>query len=53
MGLELYPHQVEAIKALESGKKFLIAGTGVGKGACMLHWLKSTGKKKLLMVTSY
>lgn len=52
MGLELYPHQVEAIKALESGKKFLIAGTGVGKGACMLHWLKSTNKKKWLMVTT-
>lgn len=52
MGLELYPHQVEAIKALESGKKFLISIMGSGKGACMLHWLKSTGKKKWLIVTT-
>lgn len=52
MTLELYKHQLEAIDGLKSGKKFMIAGCGVGKGACMLHWLKSTGKKKWLMVTT-
>lgn len=50
--MELYKHQVDAIEQLKAGKKFLIAGMGSGKGACMLHWLKSTGKKKWLMVTT-
>lgn len=53
MTLELYKHQKEAIDALvNGGKKFLISGTGSGKGAVMLHWLKSTGKKKWLIVTT-
>lgn len=50
--MKLFNHQVEALSALKSGSKFLIAGTGSGKGAVMLHWLKSTGKKKWLMVTT-
>lgn len=50
--MELYEHQKQAIDALIHGKKFMIANMGSGKGACMLHWLKSTGKKKWLMVTT-
>lgn len=52
MQMQLYPHQIEALNALKAGKKFLISGTGSGKGAVMLHWLKHTGKKKWLMVTT-
>lgn len=52
MTLELYKHQVESLEALKSGKKFMISIMGSGKGAVMLHWLRSTGKKKWLIVTT-
>lgn len=51
--MKLYKHQEEAVDALcNQGKKFLIANTGVGKGAVMLFWLRNTGKKKWLIVTT-
>lgn len=50
--LKLYDHQVEALEQLKAGKKFLISDVGSGKGAVMLFWLRSTGKKKWLMVTT-
>lgn len=50
--LALRDYQKHAISELCNGKKFLIAGTGIGKTACMLHWLKSTGKPKCAIITT-
>lgn len=50
--MELYDHQKDAISKLIGGKKFVICGTGMGKTSMMLYWLKSTGKKKCLIITS-
>lgn len=50
--MKLYEFQEQALAELEAGSRFLIAGTGSGKGSVMLHWLRSTGKQKWLMVTT-
>lgn len=51
--LKLYKFQEQAIEALQQPKKHIvISSVGSGKGAMMLHWLKSTGKKKWLVVTT-
>ncbi len=52
MQMQLYPHQIEALNALKGGKHFMIANMGSGKGACLLHWLRSTDKKKWLIVST-
>lgn len=51
--MKLYDFQKQAIAELQKrGKHICIAGTGAGKGSIALHWLKSTGKKKWLFVTT-
>lgn len=51
--LELYNFQQQAVEELQQlGKHIVLAGTGMGKGAMALHWLKSTGKKKWLFITT-
>lgn len=50
---ELYKHQKQALQALiTQKKKFLIAGTGLGKTAVSLYWARSTNKKRWLVVTT-
>lgn len=49
----LYPYQKEAVEQLTNPKKFaVIAGMGLGKSACALHWAKTTGLKKWLIITT-
>lgn len=51
--LTLYPYQEKTIADLcEPNKHICIAGTGSGKGAIMLHWLKATDKTKWLAVVT-
>lgn len=50
--IELYPYQKEAVKALSSGKHYLIAGVGLGKTLMSEAWARQTGKKHVLVVTT-
>lgn len=52
----LYNYQKQSIAQLLSGKHFVIAGTGLGKGAIAMVYAatrcKETGKNKILVVTT-
>ena len=52
----LYHYQEEAVSQLLSGKHFIIAPTGMGKGAMMMVYAdqlcQRTGKSKVLVVTT-
>lgn len=48
----LYPFQRQAVNDLCNGARLAILGTGTGKTAIMLTWLKATEKKKILIVTT-
>lgn len=50
--LKLYKFQEQAISDLSKGKVLAILGTGCGKTAVMFNWLKNTGKKKILIVST-
>ena len=50
--MKLYEYQQEAVDDLANGKKIVVAKTGLGKTAMMMTWLKSTGRKKVLIVTT-
>lgn len=50
--LKLYKFQQEAIDELIEGKRLAILPTGAGKTAVMFNWLKETGKKRVLVVTT-
>ena len=50
--LNLYKFQQKAVDDLCNGKSLAILPTGAGKTAVMFNWLKLTGKKKILIVTT-
>lgn len=50
--MKLYRFQEQAIKALQDGKHFCIAGVGSGKGSIALHWAHDTGKPNILVVST-
>lgn len=49
---ELYQYQKRAVLDLEKGKRICMMGTGTGKTAVMFNWLKRTGKKNVVIVTT-
>ena len=49
---ELYPFQKKAVDDLTNGKKIAVLGTGCGKTAVMFRWLKNTGKRRVVVVTT-
>lgn len=49
---ELYNFQKQAVADLTNGKKIAVLATGSGKSAVMLRWLKETGKKHVVIVTT-
>jgi len=53
---ELYDYQKDAVQALLGGKHFVIAQTGLGKGAMAVVWAKAVcerrNKNKVLVVTT-
>ena len=48
----LYPFQRQAVDDLHNGARLVVIGTGCGKSAVMLTWLKETQKKRVLIVTT-
>lgn len=48
----LYPFQEQAVNDLKFGKSIAILPTGAGKTAVMFRWLGSTGRNKILVVTT-
>lgn len=48
----LYPFQRQAVNDLQNGARLVVIGTGCGKSAVMLTWLKETERKKILIVTT-
>lgn len=50
--LELHDYQKKAVEELLNGKHVCVIGTGLGKSAVMLRWLKATGKKNVVIVTT-
>lgn len=48
----LYPFQRQAVNDLHNGARLVVIGTGCGKSAVMLTWLKETDKKRVLIVTT-
>ena len=49
---KLYKFQQQAVRDLYNGKSLAILPTGAGKTAVMMNWLRLTGKRKLLIVTT-
>lgn len=50
--LKLYNFQQQAVNALDGGKRICLLPTGAGKTAVMFNWLKNTGKKNIVIVTT-
>lgn len=50
--MELAKHQERALEAIANGKHLVRAECGAGKTAMSLCWAKSTGKQKVLTVTT-
>lgn len=48
----LYPFQRQAVNDLNNGARLVVIGTGCGKSAVMMTWLKETEKKRILIVTT-
>lgn len=48
----LYKFQEQAVSDLTNGKKIAILQTGAGKTAVMFNWLRNTGKKNILIVST-
>lgn len=48
----LYPFQQQAVDELCNGARLVVVGTGCGKSAIMMRWLKATEKKQILIVTT-
>lgn len=48
----LYEYQKKATNDLLRGKRICLQGVGTGKTAVMFSWLKATGKKKVVVVTT-
>ena len=53
---ELYDYQKQCVAQLLAGKHFIIAGTGLGKGAISMVYAakrcEETGKSRILVVTT-
>lgn len=49
---ELYEYQKKAISNLINGKRIALMGVGTGKTAVMFNWLRATGKKNIVIVTT-
>lgn len=50
--LELYNFQKQAVADLDNGSHICLLPTGAGKTAVMFNWLKHTGKKKVVIITT-
>lgn len=50
--LKLYKYQEQAVNDLCNGKRICCIGTGCGKTAVMFNWLKRTGAKDIIVVTT-
>lgn len=50
--LKLYGFQEQAVAELNGGKHICLLPTGAGKTAVMFNWLKNTGKKNIVIVTT-
>lgn len=48
----LYKFQEQAVNALDGGKRICLLPTGAGKTAVMFNWLRDTGKKHVVIVTT-
>lgn len=49
---ELYKYQKKAVQDLVDGKHICLLGVGCGKTAVMFNWLRLTGKKRVVIVTT-
>lgn len=50
--MELYNYQEKVLKAVANGKHLVKGGCSMGKTLCSLMWAKSTGKDKVLVITT-
>lgn len=48
----LYKYQQKAVDELLGGKRVALMPVGTGKTAVMFRWLKATGKKRIVVVTT-
>lgn len=48
----LFEYQKKAVRSLLTGKRICLMGVGTGKTAVMFNWLRATGKKKIVIVTT-
>lgn len=49
---ELHQYQKKAVEDLVGGKRIALMGVGTGKTAVMFNWLKRTGKKHVVIITT-
>ena len=50
--VKLYNFQKQAVADLDNGSHICLLPTGAGKTAVMFNWLKHTGKKKVVIITT-
>lgn len=48
----LYKFQEQAVADLDAGKHICVMSTGAGKTAVMFNWLRDTGKKHVVVITT-
>ena len=48
----LFEYQKKAVRSLLAGKRICLMGVGTCKTAVMFNWLRATGKKKIVIVTT-
>ena len=48
----LYKFQEQAVDDLDAGKRICILPTGAGKTAVMFRWLRDTGRKNVVIITT-
>ena len=48
----LYKFQEQAVADLDAGKHICVLATGAGKTAVMFRWLRDTGKKRVVVITT-
>ena len=48
----LYKFQEQAVMDLDAGKHICVLPTGAGKTAVMFNWLRDTGKKRIVIITT-
>lgn len=52
MTANLYPFQRQAVDELNAGKHIVVSGCGSGKTAMLFNWLRESGAKKVLIITT-